>query len=106
MAYISKKKWIKIFAATTSILLMSAALLVIIYDPFFHYHAPLPGFPYQIDNQTSQNPGMARNMTYDSVLIGSSMTVNFEARWFDELFGEKLIKLNLLTIYFYFYSFS
>jgi len=74
--------------------LIAIAGLVIYVDPFFHYHGPIEGFPYQIDNQTSQNPGMARNMTYDSVLIGSSMTVNFEAKWFEELFGENLIKLN------------
>lgn len=59
---------------------------------FFQYHAPLENFPYLIDNQLSQNPGMARNMEYDSILLGSSMTVNFEADWFSEN-GLNLLKL-------------
>ncbi len=66
--------------------------LVAYVDPFFQYHAPLAGFPYLIDNQLNQNPGMARNLEYDSVLLGSSMTVNFEADWFDA-YGQKLLKL-------------
>lgn len=57
---------------------------VVLVDPFFHYHAPLAGFPYQVDNQLSQNPGMARHMEYDSVILGSSMTVNFNTEWFRE----------------------
>lgn len=52
-------------------LLLAAAALVIYVDPFFHYHRPLKGFPYLIDNQLSQNPGMAQNMEYDSVILGS-----------------------------------
>ena len=62
-----------------------AAALVIYVDPFFHYHAPLKGFPYLVDNQLSQNPGMASHMEYDSVILGSSMTVNFQTTWFQEL---------------------
>ena len=64
-----------------------AMTLVIIVDPFFHYHKPLKGFPYLIDNQLSQNPGMAEHMEYDSVILGSSMTVNFQTDWFKELMG-------------------
>ena len=51
---------------------------------FFHYHRPLAGFPYLVDNQLSQNPGMAAHMDYDSVILGSSMTVNFNTDWFED----------------------
>lgn len=68
--------------------------LVVYVDPFFHYHAPLKGFPYLVDNQLSQNPGMAKHMEYDSVILGSSMTVNFETSWFEELMGLNTIKLS------------
>lgn len=71
-----------------------AAALVIYVDPFFHYHAPLKGFPYLVDNQLSQNPGMASHMEYDSVILGSSMTVNFQTTWFQELMGLNTIKLS------------
>lgn len=70
----------------------AAALATYIIDPFFHYHAPLPAFPYQIDDQINQNPGMAENLTYDSFITGSSMTVNFDTEEFEAAFG-KTIKL-------------
>lgn len=73
---------------------VGAGALVVLVDPFFHYHKPLDGFPYQVDNQLSQNPGMAKHMEYDSVMLGSSMTVNFNADWFKELMGLNLIKLS------------
>ena len=76
-----------------------AMTLVIIVDPFFHYHKPLKGFPYLIDNQLSQNPGMAEHMEYDSVILGSSMTVNFQTDWFKELMGLNAIKLSYSGAY-------
>lgn len=86
-------KWLKITGALVGVGLIGIAALVVVIDPFFHYHAPLSGFPYQIDNQLSQNPGMARHMEYDGVMLGSSMTVNFESDWFSEDMGLQLLKL-------------
>ena len=63
-------------------------------DPFFQYHKPLPGFPYLVDHQVNMNPGLAKNMDYDSVLLGSSMTVNFNTDWFEEEMGLKTQKLS------------
>lgn len=78
-----------------SVTVLSAMIALVIYvDPFFQYHKPLPGFPYLIDNQLSQNPGMAKNFDYDSVMLGSSMTVNFNTDWFWELYGERTAKLS------------
>ncbi len=77
---------------TAGFLLVAA--LVIYVDPFFHYHKPLEGFPYQVDNQLSQNPGMAAHMDYDSVILGSSMTVNFQTTWFKELMDLNTVKLS------------
>ena len=67
--------------------LCAMAALVAYVDPFFHYHAPLADFPYIVDNQLSQNPGMARNMTYNACIIGSSMTVNFDTDDFKDIAG-------------------
>ncbi len=82
------------FGMLVSIMLLAVGTLVVLVDPFFHYHKPLEGFPYQVDNQLSQNPGMAKHMEYDSVLLGSSMTVNFNTDWFEELMGLKTLKLS------------
>lgn len=73
--------------------------LVIYVDPFFHYHEPLSGFPYIVDNQLSQNPGMATNMKYDSCIIGSSMTVNFDTDDFNEFMGLDTKKLSYSGAY-------
>lgn len=73
--------------------------MVVFIDPFFQYHAPLENFPYLVDNQLNQNPGMAKNMDYDSVILGSSMTVNFNTNWFAELLDLQTIKLNYSGAY-------
>jgi len=44
-------------------------------------------------NQRYQNPGIAKNFDYDSILIGSSMSDNFDTLWFDEKFECKTMKL-------------
>ena len=68
--------------------------LVIWVDPFFQYHKPLAWFPYLVDNQVNQNPGLAKHMDYDGILIGSSMTASFNTDWFEELMGMKTQKLS------------
>ena len=88
------RKAAAVFAGTAAALLILCAVLTVIVDPFFHYHAPLKGFPYVVDNQLSQNPGMARNMTYDSIITGSSMTVNFNTNDFREAMGVNALKLS------------
>ncbi|MBR5799077.1 MAG: hypothetical protein IKY23_03350 [Lachnospiraceae bacterium] len=95
----SVKGLLALFALSVLGMLLCVALLVAYVDPFFHYHKPLPGFPYQVDNQLSQNPGMARHMEYDSVLLGSSMTVNFNTRWFAELMDLNTLKLSYSAAY-------
>lgn len=93
------KKWMISTLVTICILFVLVAALVIYVDPFFQYHAPLEDFPYLVDNQLSQNPGMAKHMEYDSVILGSSMTVNFNTDWFEELMGLDTIKLNYSGAY-------
>ncbi|MCM1125230.1 MAG: hypothetical protein NC429_02030 [Lachnospiraceae bacterium] len=88
------KKIVIFGGAITAFAFLAVTALVVIVDPFFHYHKPLKGFPYLVDNQLSQNPGMAKHMEYDSVILGSSMTVNFQTTWFQELMGLNTIKLS------------
>lgn len=74
--------------------LILCASIIIYVDPFFHYHAPLKWFPYVVDDQVDMNPGLARHMDYDSVLLGSSMTVSFDTSWFAEEMGLHTQKLS------------
>lgn len=88
------KRWLAAFLAVLIAAMAAVMLLVVYIDPFFQYHEPLEEFPYVVDNQINQNPGMAKNMEYDSVILGSSMTVNFNTDWFSELMGLNTIKLS------------
>ncbi|MGN0402980.1 MAG: hypothetical protein ACI4HQ_12090 [Acetatifactor sp.] len=89
----TKKKWLIAFALTLFLGLGCMTAVVVIVDPFFQYHKPLKGFPYSIDNQLCQNPGIAKNFDYNSVLLGSSLTLNFNTLWFEEYFGMNTVKL-------------
>jgi hypothetical protein len=96
------KRYRRLFALLIGVMLAVFVLItaVVVYvDPFFHYHRPLPGFPYIVDNQLSQNPGMAQNMDYNSCIIGSSMTVNFDTDDFKEIMGLDTLKLSYSGAY-------
>ena len=88
------KKHCILFAVLSALALLAAAALVIAADPFFQYHKPIKGLYYLIDNKLCQNPGLARNFEYDSIIIGSSMTVNFDTKLFAEKLELNTIKLS------------
>lgn len=75
-------------------MIFAVLLTVIVVDPFFHYHKPLKGVYYTIDNQLCQNPGIAKNFDYDSVILGSSMTADFNTAIFAEKMGLNTVKLS------------
>ena len=93
------KRAVVIFVSAVVCMCLVITALVVYVDPFFHYHKPLKNFPYLVDNQLTQNPGMAEHMDYDSVILGSSMTVNFDTDWFYELMGLHTIKLSYSGAY-------
>ena len=88
------KKFGIVLASVALVGLLSCMAIIIYVDPFFHYHAPIKGFPYVVDDQVDMNPGLARHMDYDSVLLGSSMTVSFDTSWFMDEMGLKTQKLS------------
>lgn len=89
-----RKIWLAVFGAITGVCLMAMAALVIYIDPFFQYHKPLPDFPYVLENQLTQNPGMAKTMDYNSIILGSSMTLQFNTQWFEDILGLNTMKLS------------
>lgn len=72
---------------------MFIAGFVFCVDPFYQYHKVWFGLPVILENAVYQTPGAARNLSYDSVIVGTSMTENFHASWFDEL-GWNTVKLS------------
>ena len=62
------------------------AIPTIVVDPYFHYHIPLEGYEYPMDNQRYQNDGMLKNFEYDALIAGTSMVMAFNTEEFDQLF--------------------
>lgn len=75
-------------------LLFLGGMVIFIADPFYHYHKPWLGMPIVLYNEVYQTAGVAENFEYDSAIVGSSMTENFRASWFDEDFGWNTVKLS------------
>jgi len=84
--------FLKAFAVGAVVLLLAAAALVFVFDPFYHYHGPLPGLKSVVTKSEYQCIGTIRNFSYDSVMTGSSTAENYNNRWFDEAFDCTTIK--------------
>ena len=77
----------------TIFLLGCMALVIIIIDPFFHYHAPITGLAYNISEERYQNNGIVRHFEYDAIITGTSMAENFKTSEMDKLFDTNAIKV-------------
>ncbi len=89
-------RFIKLTIAYTLLTLALIAGTVIVIDPFTRYHAPWFGLaPVETDERTTAI-GLARNLDYDTALVGSSMSENFNYKWFEDgVFGKKAVKIAL-----------
>lgn len=90
----SSKKFIAVYSLTTGGGILAVALVIFLIDPFFHYHMPWFGLKPVVNNEIYQNPGLAEHASYDSIIIGSSMTENFDTEWFDEAYDIHTLKLS------------
>jgi len=89
---IKQRKFLKSFMIQSAVLLIFAAVLVAVTDPFFHYHAPFGSLKAVVTKAEYQCIGTVRNFDYDGLVLGSSVAENYNNRWFDEAFGGKTIK--------------
>lgn len=85
------KKLLKTLLITILILIIPIMLLVIVVDPFYHYHKPFNMDNVYLYNEKYQSPGIARNFSYDSIMIGSSMTENFKPSMFTAYSEDALV---------------
>ena len=87
------KKWLtRLFASIVSILLVMA-LTVFIYDPYCYYR--IPDDRMIVNNYRFLNVGIAKNADYDTVILGSSMTQNFNMDSFRTKLGMDPVKLSV-----------
>lgn len=67
--------------------------LVWLFDPFYQYHAPFWGRQAVLNDRDNQMPGSIRNLSYDSVLMGSSVAENCDSSYLDEAYGCETLKV-------------
>ena len=74
-------------------LLLAVALVVVIFDPFYHYHGPLFGMTPVLTEKEYQCVGTLRNFEYQGLIVGSSVAENNNNSWYEKDFGcETVIK--------------
>ena len=65
---------------------------MIIFDPYFHYHAPLKGVSYTIQDAVYKNDGICKNWEYETIVTGTSMTASVSTKQVDEIFGTTTVR--------------
>lgn len=85
--------WIITTIMLTVLSLCFFASATVYIDPLFHYHKPLQGYEYPLDNERYQNDGIMKNFEYDSIITGTSMVENFKASEANRIFGANFIKV-------------
>ncbi len=89
----SSKKWILTTFTISICLLLILSLITYIFDPLYQYH-------YSADDNYFLAPryssaGLIKNYEYDSVVMGSSMTQNFDLQDFKNQMGLNAIKVTM-----------
>lgn len=86
------KKWfIQCMCSLLAVLALLAGIMIIV-DPYFHYHKPLSFLSYRLYEERYTNDGIARHFDYDAIITGTSMAQNFKPSEMDALFGTNAIK--------------
>ena len=85
-------QFIKLFFIRTVLLLTAVIAAVVIFDPFYQYHKPLPGLKAVLTDKEYQCVGTLRTFDYNALIVGSSVCENYNNFWFDEGFGCSTIK--------------
>lgn len=87
-----EKKFVKTYLIVLGALLLAAALTVIFFDPFYHYHGKLPFLKAVLDDRDYQVKGTLDHFDYDSVVLGTSLAENTNTDDIRNLFGVSAVK--------------
>ena len=88
----TKKKWLVIVISTAVVFLLIAGILTYAVDPFFQFRSR--DGQYMI-HQTYCSPGLIKTYDYDTILIGSSMSQNFDMDLFRSELGCNPLKIGI-----------
>lgn len=90
----NSRKWFYIVSVTTTNLFLLTGLINYIIDPLQFYR--LAGFykPYLQGNYSRMlNPGLAKNLQYETAILGSSHTANFDIQYINRIMKTKSVNL-------------
>lgn len=88
------KKFLTTIISTVIVMVLIMGTVIVI-DPYFHYHAPIRGIPYTLENDLYINAGVLDNFDYDSVIIGSSLASLMEPSVLDKALGTQTVLVTL-----------
>ena len=88
-----QKRWFWITLVGCGVVLTLILIIMVIMDPYFHYHGKLPGMKYRIYNERYINLGILEHFDYDAIITGTSMNQNFKTSQMDELWGTNAVKV-------------
>ena len=92
-AKIDARLWVKLFLCIVIGVCLICGALVVIVDPFFHYHKPdTERFYYGINSERNQNDGITKHFDYDAMITGTSMIGSFRTSQMDALFHTNSVK--------------
>ncbi|WP_176220576.1 copper amine oxidase N-terminal domain-containing protein [Cohnella massiliensis] len=83
------------FAAFALLLAAVVCFATVLVDPLQFYRKSAIFPPVFSTEQRYQNPGLAKNYDYDTIVIGTSMTENFLPSVVDRTLGGKTMKLSM-----------
>ena len=89
---ITTAKFVRVLLAAALLPAVIVCALVLIFDPFYHYHGPAFGLRPVLTEKEYQVVGTLRHFDYDAVLVGSSVVENNDNSWYDALFDCHTIK--------------
>ena len=84
--------FVKRFFTRILVLMVLIGAVVVLMDPFFHYHKPWFGLKAVLTDKEYQCIGTLRTFDYDSLIVGSSVAENYYNAWFNEGFDCNAIK--------------
>ena len=73
--------------------LLLIAGIVWMFDPFYQYHAPFWGLEAVLNDRDNQVVGTIDSFEYDSVLLGSSVSENFDSTYLDKCYDCQTLKI-------------
>lgn len=87
-----QKRWFWNTFCGTAVILILILCVMVIADPYFHYHGMISGMSYRIYNERYINDGILSNFKYDAIITGTSMNQNFKTSQMDRLWGTNAVK--------------